>query len=78
MGHMAKSFALRVAPSNIDVSHKSMEHKERVGQKKEKNSGKRKAELDALKTKLKYDNSEFAVPDLSTLSGPTTKKKRKK
>ncbi|CAG8463274.1 8730_t:CDS:2 [Paraglomus occultum] len=81
MGHMAKSFALRDAPSNIDVNHKSMEHKKRVGQKKGKASGKRN-ELDnktaALKTKRKYDNSEFAVPDLSNLSGPTTKKKRKK
>ncbi|CAG8455572.1 10516_t:CDS:2 [Paraglomus brasilianum] len=80
MGHMAKGFALRDAPSNIDVSQKSMEHKKRIGQKKGKNSGKRK-ELDnktALKTKRKYDSSEFAIPDLSTLSGPTTKKKRKK
>ncbi|KAL0074441.1 P-loop containing nucleoside triphosphate hydrolase protein [Phycomyces blakesleeanus] len=81
LGHLAKSFALREAPSNLHEQSKGRKKKEA---KKERMPGKHKLiGKDAAQRrnplKRNYDHaSEFAIASSETMAtGPVTKKKRK-
>ncbi|KAF7723799.1 ATP-dependent RNA helicase dbp7 [Apophysomyces ossiformis] len=76
LGHLAKSFALREAPSNLHETSKTKKKKEA---KQERMPGKKDNVKKNNPMKRKYDHaSEFAIASSGTLSaGPTTKKKRK-
>ncbi|CAO3699844.1 unnamed protein product [Rhizopus stolonifer] len=81
LGHLAKSFALREAPSNIMENVKDRKRntrKERVYPVK-KVDGIKKPRDRNVAIKRNYDNaSEFAIASASTLKdGPTTKKRKK-
>lgn len=81
LGHLAKSFALREAPSNIMENVKDRKRntrKERVYPVK-KVEGVKKPRDKNVAIKRNYDNaSEFAIASASTLKdGPTTKKRKK-
>ncbi|KAG0170423.1 ATP-dependent RNA helicase dbp7 [Apophysomyces sp. BC1034] len=78
LGHLAKSFGLREAPSNLHEASKSKKKKEA---KQERMPGKKNTLAQQKKNpmKRKYDHaSEFAIASADQLNaGPTTKKKRK-
>ncbi|RCH86910.1 ATP-dependent RNA helicase dbp7, partial [Rhizopus stolonifer] len=86
LGHLAKSFALREAPSNIHEKSKGKKKKEARNERmpglkkfegKEKPTGPRKNNNNPLKRNFDHA-SEFAIASASTMmEGPTTKKKKK-
>ncbi|KAI7906074.1 P-loop containing nucleoside triphosphate hydrolase protein [Cokeromyces recurvatus] len=86
LGHLAKSFALREAPSNIHERTKNKKKKDAKNEKmpgmkkfegKEKSVGSRKNISNPLKRNFDHA-SEFAIASATSLTdGPTTKKKKK-
>ncbi|CAG8676399.1 11842_t:CDS:2, partial [Ambispora leptoticha] len=80
LGHLAKSFALREAPSSI--TSKKSHHK--IAQKKISSIDKEVVQIDQFRSnnigitrKRKLDVNEFAVGSYKSMIGPTVKKKRK-
>lgn len=86
LGHLAKSFALREAPSNIHEKTKGKKRKDAKNERmpgmkkfegKEKPTGPRKNINNPLKRNFDHAG-EFAIASASSLlEGPTTKKKKK-
>ncbi|CAO3627883.1 unnamed protein product [Mucor hiemalis] len=86
LGHFAKSFALREAPSNINEKTKGKKRKEAKNERmpglkkfegKEKPTGPRKNINNPLKRNFDHAG-EFAITSAASLmDGPTTKKKKK-
>ncbi|EPB82723.1 hypothetical protein HMPREF1544_10516 [Mucor circinelloides 1006PhL] len=86
LGHLAKSFALREAPSNIHEKTKGKKRKDAKNERmpgmkkfegKEKPTGPRKNINNPLKRNFDHAG-EFAIASAaSMLEGPTTKKKKK-
>src|SRR3954469_21043038 len=76
LGHVAKSFALREAPSDVAP------RKGKRGQEGSKGDGRKGAETarkltaGPVRRLNKNDVSEFAVGDVEKMMGPMTKKKR--
>ncbi|CAG8470704.1 5565_t:CDS:2 [Ambispora gerdemannii] len=85
LGHLAKSFALREAPSNITniESKRSKKNHDKITQKKFPPTDKViqidrfKLNNTGLAQKRKLDVNEFAVGSYKSMIGPTVKKKRK-
>jgi ATP-dependent RNA helicase DDX31/DBP7 len=82
LGHIAKSFCLREAPSNINnnlVSSKKLDNKN--DHKKEKVLNKEKKNPFGDQKNIKKRNfeiiNEFSVGSYESMIGPTTKRKRK-
>ncbi|KAI8643431.1 P-loop containing nucleoside triphosphate hydrolase protein [Parasitella parasitica] len=86
LGHLAKSFALREAPSNIHEKTKGKKRKEAKNERmpgmkkfegKEKPAGPKKNINNPLKRNFDHAG-EFAITSAASMSGgPTTKKKKK-
>ncbi|CEP14869.1 hypothetical protein [Parasitella parasitica] len=86
LGHLAKSFALREAPSNIHEKTKGKKRKEAKNERmpgmkkfegKEKLTGPKKNINNPLKRNFDHAG-EFAIASAASMSdGPTTKKKKK-
>jgi ATP-dependent RNA helicase DDX31/DBP7 len=88
LGHIAKSFALREAPSDIPQPKKKRnptgrKHTEeevdetRANRKSQKEREKDERAKPKIVLKRKNDVSEFAVGDYKSLVGPTMKKRKK-
>lgn len=80
LGHLAKSFALREAPSNIHEKGKTTKDSKRRREPMVKRTeGIKKPRNKNVMIKRNYDNaSEFAITSASGLKdGPTTKKRKK-
>ncbi|KAG1466109.1 hypothetical protein G6F46_001852 [Rhizopus delemar] len=80
LGHLAKSFALREAPSNIhEKGKKTKDSKKRREPMVKRTEGIKKPRNKNVMIKRNYDNaSEFAITSASGLKdGPTTKKRKK-
>ncbi|KAF9366360.1 ATP-dependent RNA helicase dbp7 [Mortierella sp. NVP85] len=87
LGHIAKSFALREAPSDIPQPKKKnptgRKHTEeevdetRANRKSQKEREKEERTKPKIVLKRKNDVSEFAVGDYKSLVGPTVKKRKK-
>ncbi|KAI9283137.1 P-loop containing nucleoside triphosphate hydrolase protein [Sporodiniella umbellata] len=81
LGHLAKSFALREAPSNImeNVKGKKATNKKERARPEKKTPGIRKPRNNNVPIKRGYDNaSEFAIASASSMKdGPTTKKRKR-
>lgn len=89
LGHIAKSFALREAPSDIPQPKKKKnaagrKHTEeevdetRANRKSQKEREKEERAKPKIVLKRKNDVSEFAVGDYKSLVGPTVKKRKGK
>ncbi|KAG2201675.1 hypothetical protein INT47_003901 [Mucor saturninus] len=86
LGHLAKSFALREAPSNIHERTKGKKRKDAKNERmpglkkfegKDKPTGPRKNIKDPLKKNFDHAG-EFAIANASSMmDGPTTKKRKK-
>lgn len=78
LGHIAKSFGLREAPSNVNnnlVSSKKLDNKkERILNKEKKNSY---GDQKNIKKRNFEIMNEFSVGNYGSMIGPTTKRKRK-
>ena len=92
LGHIAKSFALREAPSDIPQPKKKKQHagpgrktngahdpddETRVIRKSQKEREKEDRAKPKIVLKRKNDMSEFAVGDFKSLVGPMLKRKKK-
>ncbi|KAG0228490.1 ATP-dependent RNA helicase dbp7 [Mortierella sp. GBA43] len=86
LGHIAKSFALREAPSDIPQPKKKQKnagskHEEvdetRANRKSQKEREKEERTKPKIVLKRKNDVSEFAVGDYKSLVGPIVKRKKK-
>lgn len=89
LGHIAKSFALREAPSDIPQPKKKKtgaghrpgkgveEDETRANRKSQKEREKEERAKPKIVLKRKNDVSEFAVGDYKSLVGPMLKRKKK-
>ncbi|KAI9245234.1 P-loop containing nucleoside triphosphate hydrolase protein, partial [Phascolomyces articulosus] len=76
LGHMAKSFGLREAPSNLQEASKAKKKKEA---KQERMPGKVNKKLNPMKKRTYDQADEFAITSAASLpSGPTTRQRNKK
>lgn len=90
LGHIAKSFALREAPSDIPQPKKKKgknglrpggreeEDETRANRKSQKEREKEERAKPKIVLKRKNDMSEFAVGDYKSLVGPMLKRKKSK
>ncbi|KAI9498135.1 P-loop containing nucleoside triphosphate hydrolase protein [Zychaea mexicana] len=75
LGHMAKSFALREAPSNLQETSKGQKKKEA---KKERMPGKAHKKANPMKKRTFDHADEFAITSADSLpTGPTTRQRKK-
>lgn len=73
LGHLAKAFALREAPSNMHTVTPAKKRQHWEKRKEEKGNEGKKQLIKRRKVDL---SAEFAIGDLRKMVGPTTRKKR--